>query len=158
MTYSYISSVFPNYEVSKLYDDNVYNNIMKSKAPVSLTKNVVPYGETSFQNFNVVNSKVVEGFESTAGLESKTAGLESKTVGLESKTTSLESTECNNHVIHIMECKECQEILRTQLKIDAQEIFEQRRNEEFMELGSYVLFGIFIILILEFIEKRQIRS
>jgi hypothetical protein len=137
MTYSYISSVFPNYEVSKLYDDNVYNNIMKSKAPVSSAKSVQPYGGGAFQNFE--GAAMVEKFETT----------------VPQPTVPTLQGDCKNHMDHVMECKECQEILRAHLRIEAIGVIEQRRNEELIELASYVFFGIFVILMLDLIQKRE---
>jgi len=147
MTYSYISSVFPNYEVSKLYDDNVYNNIMKSKAPVSSAKSVQPYGGGAFQNFE--GAQMVERFETTVPQPT----VPQPTVP--QPTVPTLQGDCKNHMDHVMECKECQEILRAHLRIEAVGVIEQRRNEELMELASYVFFGIFVILMLDLIQKRE---
>lgn len=51
--------------------------------------------------------------------------------------------ECDGYITHIINCDKCKSILMKQLNIES----DNKRNEELMELISYLIFAIFILLL-----------
>jgi hypothetical protein len=59
------------------------------------------------------------------------------------------SIEHTGHINHVLSCNRCMDIIEKQLNIK----HKQNIKEEFFEMISYILFGIFILLLLE--NRRQ---
>jgi hypothetical protein len=59
--------------------------------------------------------------------------------------------DCESHVSHVLNCPRCKGIISRQLNLDNDRI----RNEEFMELFSYIVFGVFILLLIESIKNAD---
>ena len=49
------------------------------------------------------------------------------------------------HTTHILECQECKQVLLKQFNIETERI----RNEEILELIIFLIFGLFILLLLD---------
>ena len=81
---------------------------------------------------------------------------------LESKTNVIEKFEdekaksacaepaCDSYVKHILECSRCKSIAIKQLGIENDRI----RNEEIMEVISYIIFGLFILLLIDSLKEK----
>jgi hypothetical protein len=131
--------VFPNYSAAKQRDE------VSNSAPVK--KEVVGFDDKEFQEFaraviqntastqNEVNTlplfvnrqKVIEHFNNTS-------------VG-----NVVQPDMCSSVMKHVLECPGCKESLFKQLNIDV----DKKRNEEFMEVISYMIFGLLILLLLD---------
>jgi hypothetical protein len=59
--------------------------------------------------------------------------------------TSLSDTDHKSYINHILQCQSCKEIIMKQLNIEARQQF----YEEILELISFIVFGIFILLLLD---------
>ncbi len=57
--------------------------------------------------------------------------------------------ECDGYVKHILDCNKCKAVLAKQLGLEN----DRARNEEFMEVLSYMMFGVFILLVLDNFKK-----
>jgi hypothetical protein len=60
-------------------------------------------------------------------------------------------TNCDEYMKHVLECSLCKTAITKQLQIDNDRI----RNEEIMELLSYIAFGIFIMLLIDNIKRKN---
>lgn len=171
MSYSYIKSVFPEFESTNTnnklfnslnsdtlqkketnnqpsaYDDNEMKGFAKSllesdpefsKIATTQTKLLEQYKnlqENSKDNLKFYNlpyiqqQKLIETFENA-------------------KKDSC-SVDCEQYVKHIMECSKCKGIVLKQLNIES----DRMKNEEMMELFSYIVFGAFILILLDVMKK-----
>lgn len=172
MSYSYIKSVFPNFETSKVYSEDLYNisSLQKQEqtqskvqiptekipkpfeeqyvSPFNLNKNTVqteqkndkdnlrfynlpyvpvqPVQEKNEENIHK-SKKIVEGFEDTE-----------------------ENIDHNKYILHILDCKKCKESLMKQLNL----LDDKIKMESYMELASYIIFGIFMIILIDTLNKK----
>jgi hypothetical protein len=190
MSYSYIKSVFPNFENSnKVYDETLYTNINSSLYNEVNIQQVKPLENYNKENYNKVNNKKDETFilpsdkllenltnvdqyniaqfQSQNNLKSQNqTPTISQTRFVESPVTSVtpvtpvtqnesnienECGDCDTYIKHILDCKQCKMLAIKHLSIES----DKYRNEEMMELASYVIFGMFILLLIDSLKKDK---
>lgn len=120
MSYAYIKSVYPDFEAKKIYDDKIYNTLEPVTQPLPDKDNLKFYN-IPLPDLPIQNK--IETFESSDKCK----------------------LECNDYVQHILNCEGCKTMLSKQLGLDN----NRQKNEEFMELFSYILFGIFVLILLD---------
>lgn len=59
--------------------------------------------------------------------------------------------DCDSHINHVINCPRCKGIISRQLNLDNDRV----RNEEFMELFSYIIFGIFFLLLIDSLKNSD---
>lgn len=59
--------------------------------------------------------------------------------------------DCDSHVMHVINCTRCKSVISRQFNLDNDRV----RNEEFMELFSYVIFGVFILLLVDSLKNNE---
>lgn len=69
--------------------------------------------------------------------------------GHESDSSNSSNDLHYTHTKHILECTECKEILLKQFNIETERI----RNEQILELIVFLIFGLFILLLLDGLKK-----
>lgn len=165
MSYSYIKSVFPNFENSnKVYDETLYTNINSSLYNNDMSQ-VKPLENFNHENkrdetFILPPNKLLEKLENLEKLEklenltnvNDTSQIIPKQIiplPVESKIEIWD--DCDTHVKHILNCKQCKMLAIKQLSIES----DKYRNEEMMELASYVIFGMFILLLIDSLKKNK---
>jgi hypothetical protein len=210
MSYSYIKSVFPNFENSnKVYDENLYNNITSLYTDTSASLPKPENIERSKPNYNVAQRDVFEGVESQVlekagrkeamsntysdysevsftkpenqnnlsyyNLPIKQQGQQVNQVPITQAQTVqvapkkiIETFEqndqkqpqervrcldqdCDQYIKHILECPKCKAIAIKQLGVDN----DRFRNEEMMEVASYIIFGLFILLLIDSLKAKE---
>lgn len=151
MSYSYIKSVFPNYSTeddpnvgSQLYTSNLtlggsVETNTKINSPVS------PYESSSFvETFNGESNKDNLHFRvppvPTISIESF-----SKDTNV---TNSITNTNCEDYLQHVLKCKACSNALRKQLGVG-----RSVEYEELVEVFAFILFGVFLLMLLERFKK-----
>ena len=198
MSYSYIKSVFPNFENSnKVYDESLYSNLQESQVQVqqqvqqqaplhevkqeqqivypqiSNSNNVGDFASNTFEKNQVQNNlryynipisdevKNIEynnenkynpynikeneyGMDLTEKIQTKEVKLE-KLEKLE-KFENINELGCDIYIKHVSECRKCREIVSRQ--------FNMYDNEEVMEVISYLIFGLFILLAINSIKNN----
>jgi hypothetical protein len=166
MSYSYIKNVFPEFQVSTAYDD--LNNVYNKPKPI-LT---VPQGDSKFQAFEDKNDTLKE-FDTQATNQRivtrntqdiKASSNDSKDnlrfYNLEQFQVKEPEPEpqvhespsaCDSHIKHVLECSLCSNILKKQYNIANDKL----QMEEIMEVVSYVAFGIFIIIFIDTIQRKD---
>jgi hypothetical protein len=133
MSYSYIKSVFPNFEPTTSTNGNFFNSLPQND---NVTNKVVEAnGQDDYYKFakSLINeAKSVESFDNSAA------------------TVKQAFNECNDHMNHMLQCSHCKDILTKQLDRQNDKI----QNEEIMEIFSYIVFGIFLLLLIESLRKN----
>jgi len=187
MSYSYIKSVFPNFENSnKVYDESLYSGSGIDERPVSpknvngdVMVNLTDFSKTLSQKNNDIDlpqEKLIESYRNIEGMTNgeyaeikplnptdarnnlnyynkplstfTEAGL---TVRQKSKEKDIfekftDDKVCNDsYVKHVIECNRCRVMAMKTFGIETDRI----RNEEIMELISYILFGLFILMLID---------
>ena len=192
MSYSYIKSVFPNFEnSSKVYDKALYNELnsldsdkIEIKPVLSIniedklsqfTRDLALSNKKDLGEFEIPQDKFLEHYKNTqdysdvdfkstnnANDNLKFYNLPSpKEYYIDSKRSTNEKTiekftdntncdlNCDSYIKHIMECSKCKSITMKQFGVESDRI----RNEEIMEVISYLIFGLFILLLLDSLKK-----
>lgn len=195
MSYSYIKSVFPNFENSnKVYDETLYTNINSSLYNEVNMQKVKPLENYNKENtvgkenkkdeiFILPSDKLLENLTNvdqynTAQFQSQIKNNLSynnliktqnqtpiipQTRFVESPVTpapviqneskiEIECGDCDTYIKHILDCKQCEMLVIKHLSIES----DKYRNEEMMELASYVIFGMFILLLIDSLKKDSV--
>lgn len=151
MSYSYVKSVFPNFN-SSVYDSKLYET----------TQNTPNIKEFSGMESQAQKSySIIDESEKDINIEEFTDNLKFYNLPLNVNNNTPNITNITNtpntlntpttldshlsYTNHILECPSCKELLLKQLSIDSDKI----KNEEIMELISFIIFGIFILLLLD---------
>ena len=204
MSYSYIKSVFPNFENSNVvYDKNLY---IAESSGLSEKKNILPdmiendlldFSKTLPRNNQIIlpQEKLIEKYrniEPFVGESVNNEYAEIKPVrhvnqnnlkyynietpietpidatllnkDLQQKENNKQNVKekhflekfesngnCDSNTKHIFECNKCKMIIMKQFGIEADRV----RNEEIMELISYILFGLFILMLIDYIKNNK---
>ena len=183
MSYSYIKSVYPNFEISKVYDERIYNSLntiqhpsIQIELPEQITKNKIeemdntkdnlkfynlpiPY-VGSYANFegnkNIRNTKSGSNFIDLKSYKEefdndKTNTIDDKTNTIDEKTDEKKcNLECDLYIKHILECEDCKKRVIKQFNLDV----DKQKNEEIMEIISYMIFGIFVLLLIDNVKQK----
>jgi hypothetical protein len=214
MSYSYIKSVFPNFESSnKVYDETLYNNItslytdssLGLPKPENLDKAKVNYNQPARDDIFVIPdekilaNRKIEAMTNTYDYSEvplkraehqdnlKFYELPLKSINVPNNTLANEQVsqqpqqvqqvqqiqqvqqksiegfegsvdvknrcldmECDQYMKHILECSKCKAIAMKQLGIES----DRFRNEEMMEVASYIIFGLFILLLIDSLKGK----
>lgn len=200
MSYSYIKSVFPNFETSKMYDQNVYNSLKPSEQKIPANYSLPSaYDEDDINRFakNLINekpkieetqTKLIETYDNVGYSYTplKTVPRDNlkyynqpspveylKNVpkefqlmdkpkieqnvniehfeGQQTKVVQQsDSFSCEGYLKHTLECAKCKGILMKQFNLES----DRLRNEELMEVASYMIFGLFILLLIDNLSKK----
>lgn len=206
MSYSYIKSVFPNFENSnKVYDETLYNNIntLYTESSLGLPKpenleRVQPNYKKTIEVDKSVDTKTVGKIEAMSNVFNEYAnaslykpenqdnlsyynlplkqilkqniktpvsnveivksieGFEEETPKVqvsknEHETVRCIDVDCDQYIKHVLECSKCKAIAIKQLGVDN----DRFRNEEMMELASYIVFGLFILLLIDSLKSDR---
>lgn len=205
MSYSYIKSVFPNFENSnKVYDETLYNNIntLYTESNLGLPKpenleRVQPNYKKTVEVEKTDNTKVGHKIEAMSNVFNEYAnaslykpdnqdnlsyynlplkqilkqnknpdstiekiksieGFEEETPKVQVSKNNQESVrctdvDCDQYIKHVLECSKCKAIAIKQLGVDN----DRFRNEEMMELASYIIFGLFILLLIDSLKSDR---
>jgi len=214
MSYSYIKSVFPNFENSnKVYDEALYNNIntlytdKQSSIPIpenveskktdenystllenpkiEKMSNVNTNGQLPFQytqtnelseisfnkhgeqnnlsyyNLPIPNSipnsipNLQQNLKEQMVIPNLQQNLKEQMVIQKIEkfedVKGCSEPECELYVKHILECNKCKSVAMKQLGIESDRI----RNEEIMEVVSYIVFGLFILLLIDSLKSDK---
>lgn len=128
MSYSYIKNVFPNFE----------------------------YSTVSNENFNVIETahpQVPEPYETklfASKTEPKSEPIEVAKTRLEDFNNISENYGCEYVMDHVSKCDKCYKMTLKQMTFENDRI----QKEELMELASYIAFGIFVLLLVDYLKKN----
>jgi hypothetical protein len=190
MSYSYIKSVFPNFEDStKVYNDNLYNNISNQQEsslappiPTNLYNDlkevpaqIEPPKANEDENIVLTQTKLLESYQNSAAnfvlapKKNNTDNLHFYNLPVPKEyiqNSKLEKTvekfenqkqvntcelDCDSYIKHINECNKCKGIVLKQFGIETDRI----KNEEIMEVISYLIFGLFVLLLIDSLKTSK---
>ena len=154
MSYSYLKNVFPQFESSIDYQNKVYNEI-NINTTNQTNSTVTPASNTPSLN------KLSQFTQSLIGapFQKDTPNLLPKEIKTNqdsfSNNNTIEKFEdeqptCDFYMKHVLSCHSCRSIIMKQLNMDNDRI----RNEEIMELVTYIVFGIFILLLIDILKNK----
>lgn len=129
MSYSYVTSVFPNFKYSNVYNTKLYESV-----ELKDTASTIPAWDNE-QNSTL--AKVEQTKTQEINILAKSGNVE-----------EFQESEPQIHLEytkHILSCASCKQVLIKQFNIDNDRI----KNEEIMELISFIMFGIFILILLD---------
>lgn len=181
MTYSYIKSVFPNFETSKVYDEKNYNSITLKNTvenntsdsflsqfilPINQKESNTKVNNIKTESDNIKKEGIVQNSKSNilSFNENEMLSLIEENYNTLNKQNNIHyqemftndnkninnESECTSHLNHVLECIKCKEMFSKQLNLE----YEKLKNEEIIEVVSYIVFGIFVLLILDNISKK----
>lgn len=181
--YSYIKTVFPKFEHSKVYNDKLYSDLTEvvphqSFTPPKPSLKVTPVPveqqqyielsnydyksgaiikplfskvQTNIETFSEDNSSSSSGIQyyNKPIINNNIPGYDSPLVSTRTETFTDEHSSCSSFIKHINHCEDCRIVMMKQFNIESDRI----RNEELMELISYIMFGVFILLLFDQLKK-----
>ncbi|NBU33703.1 hypothetical protein EB118_05315 [bacterium] len=165
MSYSYLKNVFPNYVSSVDYEDYIFRSL-----------NAIDAAEESAKKLdtppNVVTDRVISNYakapqplevqpaDPQSQLNQFTQSLLAHPVSLEKGTyvhqptepihpvlrrvETFQNTDCGNMCKHVLDCSRCKNVLIKQWDLDK----DRLRNEEIMEVITYIIFGLFLVTLI----------
>ena len=158
MSYSYIKSVFPNFEdSSKVYDDAIYSNILSAKREEKTHDKIVQqndqYYNSDKETFILPQTNLLETFNNNnvMNTSNKIEDVNKNLKTIEKFEGGDNFKDCDIYINHITNCDRCRSILMKQLNIES----DNKRNEELMELISYLIFAIFILLLVNSLKTPR---
>lgn len=131
MSYSYLKNVFPDFAAVKSYNEPIYGIVKKSEKAIQPSpmddSQMAKYAQALInENKNALVSSDVETF------------------------TNDSEAHCDDYIKHILDCAQCKEMMMKHLKTDSDRI----KNEEIMEIISFITFGVFILLVMENLKSK----
>jgi hypothetical protein len=161
MSYSYVKTVFPDFKYSNVYDTKLYDNLNVSKndnrlfEPIETDVSKNYANITLAQEVSTLNKEpVIETFQDNQRFYNPP--LPASNIPLNNNRINRErfdeepSQKHLEYTKHVLECPSCKEILMKQFNLENERI----RNEEIMELISYLIFGLFILLLIDTYAKK----
>lgn len=157
MSYSYLKNVFPNFEGGSIKTQDLKNSQSEEKQEFVLPQTSL------LENFNTMDTKTEINYaplthnknsdnlkfynipynqHSTSNIE----GFEEKN----NKTPTCD-LDCDLYIKHVNECSKCRSIILKQFGIETDRI----KNEEIMEVISYLIFGLFILLLIDSLKNSK---
>lgn len=163
MSYSYLKNVFPNFESSIDYQNKVYNEINinttnQTNSTIAPASDIPSLNKLSQFTQSLIGAPFKHDITTTTTTAAST--LPSSIVSPKEKvdfesfgneeTFEDEQPNCDFYMKHVLGCHRCKSIIMKQWNIDNERI----RNEEIMELVTYIVFGIFILLLIDILKNK----
>jgi hypothetical protein len=159
MSYSYVKTVFPDFKYSNVYDTKLYDNLNVSKRDTNLFEPADLDHAKTFSEITVLQEQPkretrIETFQDnqkfyTPPLPNTYIPVNNNRINREKFDEEQNQTHLE-YTKHVLECPSCKELLMKQFNIENERI----RNEEIMELISYLIFGLFILLLIDTYAKK----
>lgn len=176
MSYSYLKNVFPKFEDStKVYNDSLYTQLDNCKTNLPVPESLV--NENTYkikkQQEDVIvlpQNKLLESFNSETELAP--VNIENNKKSLDNlkfynlpyipqnnknllekfeDTNNNKKLDCDSYIKHINDCNKCKSIVLKQFGIETDRI----KNEEIMEIISYIIFGLFVLLLIDYLKTSK---
>jgi DNA replicative helicase MCM subunit Mcm2 (Cdc46/Mcm family) len=161
MSYSYVKSVFPEFKYSNVYDTKLYDESL-NKTVASTNKEILPaeqngYAEVELNKIEKIENQNIETFQNNLKFYNKPRDMKpykeefETNVANVANVTNFTNVDSNHseYIKHILGCASCKEILMKQFNIESDRV----KNEEIMELISFIMIGIFVLLLIDNLKK-----
>ena len=100
-------------------------------------------------NSNILNNDITNIITKTDYNLQNSIPVSQKELDLHKEFFSETTQNHDNYTTHILECDQCKSLLLKQFNIETERI----RNEEILELIAFLIFGLFILLLLDGFKK-----
>ncbi len=161
MSYSYVKAVFPNFEYSNVYNSKVYENLNVSKEKREFLPADLPSLNSTFSDVSVFEEEKpskskIETFQDNQKFFNQPLPkdvIPPNNNRIHPERFEQPQRDNGDHLEytkHILECGRCKDLLMKQFGMENERI----RNEEIMELISFVIFALFILLLIDFYAKK----
>lgn len=166
MSYSYVKSVFPDFKYSNVYDTKLYENLNVSQHDTRIFEPADLDINKSYSSIEIVEPSNQQPKESPKKSKIETfqdnqkffnpplplnnIPIDNNIIKKENFDSETKSQGHQEYTKHILECEPCKELLMKQFGLENERI----RNEEIMELISYLIFGLFILLLIDTYAKK----
>ena len=175
MSYSYLKNVFPKFEDStKVYNSSLYTQIDNCESSIPVPESIVnenqyPIKIQEQQNDIVLpQTKLLESFNAETELapinilnnkkssdnlkfyNSPYVPIYNKNLVEKFEDTN-SKLDCDLYIKHINDCNKCRSIVLKQFGIETDRI----KNEEIMEIISYIIFGLFVLLLIDSLKTSK---
>jgi|UniRef100_A0A6C0DZE1 hypothetical protein len=155
MSYSYLKNVFPNFDSSVDYQNKVYNEINinttnQTNSTVTPASNIPSLNKLSKFTQSLIGAPFQQN---NMPIMSKEPYVETTQESFSNNTIEKfedEQPTCDFYMKHVLSCHRCRSIIMKQWNIDNNRI----QNEEIMELVTYIVFGIFILLLIDILKNK----
>lgn len=172
MSYSYIKSVFPNFENSQNFQQTVYNNInldKKYQTPQASVKQPSAYNDQELTQFvkELIEPEKKKTYEKSLPTERDNLRFYNPPIPKENLLQNCEQPpvksiemfnneeskgdDCNIHMKHVLDCEKCRSILMKHWNMEQKKM----RNQEMIDILAYILFGILIIVLIDNLSKLK---
>lgn len=158
MSYSYVKTVFPDFKYSSVYDVDLYKNI-SSTPPKQETSHIQPINQNAIEqpsflletfnnndHFQEVNTHNLNEAQNNTVYYNKPSVISNVSVRT---TENFDNKSGHEELKHILQCDECKNILMKQFGIESNRI----RNEEILELLSFIIFGVLMLLLIDSLKN-----
>lgn len=148
MSYTYIKTVFPEFEFTNVYNDNLYKNVNETSNNLL---NIVGFSQSDINQSNVTDP-FIETFKEIDKMETQSKNnlkfYNDKVINQNIPQYNNIETFVDHHdyIDHINNCKECKDILLKQFGYETQRI----NHDDLMELFSYIIFGILLYMLIKY--------
>ena len=149
MSYTYIKTVFPEFEFTNVYNDNLYKNVNETSNNLL---NVVGFSQSNDHPTPRPHSDSIETFKEIDKMENQSNNnlkfYNEKVINQNiPKYNNIETfVDHHDYIDHINNCKECKDILLKQFGYETQRI----NHDDLMELFSYIIFGILLYMLIKY--------
>ena len=160
MSYSYVKSVFPNFQYSNVYNSKIYDNLNVSKEQKVFEAADLQNLNSNFSDLTVFEEEKpskskIETFQDNQRFFNEPLPKDiippnNNKIYPERFEQPQKSDDHLEYTKHVLECPKCKELLMKQFGLENDRI----RNEEIMELISFVIFGLFILLLIDSYAKK----
>ena len=173
MSYSYVKTVFPNFEYSNVYNDKLYGDMSGPTAtvvPAPTTMPVpAPVAISPFEESSMIGSElkgeslIVRPGNQTHLIEQKSFREPFEQIKIKEDKDNLHfynkqiekfgnqvhvltEDHHDGHLKHLSKCEFCREIIKKQYNIQT--------HDQMTELISHVMLGIFILVLLDIVKSK----
>jgi len=163
MSFSYIKSVFPDFNFSTVFNDKLYNNLNNLSSPVQTNMQTsvesfennqafynLPIPTQDIPKYNNINTHLPP-IQPIHPIQSVKNGWMHESLDNTDNVDNRDiSIKHDDYIQHILVCPGCKGILLKQFQVESDRMYK----EEMMELVSYIIFALFILLLLDSIRKN----
>lgn len=144
------------YQLTSNTVDVPLNNLLESYENANITLPYTPNDNKTKNNLQFYNQPINKEYLKPESVKSNISYISSIPVEMshiQTKSDKTNSTrcdfDCDIYTKHILECSTCKDIFIKQFGLENDKI----RNEEIMEIISYFIFALFILLLVDALKK-----
>lgn len=181
MSYSYVKTVFPDFTFSNVYNDKLYTDVNVKTEPLNVvgfnneieSNQLINQPVESTNNTQVFNKPIIDQhIPSYNNIDPKRSSYfdqpqkaiyepipfvrphnDLRNLHTQEEFGNTDTIETSitheNYIKHITNCPSCKQVLLKQFNIETERI----KNDEIMELISYIIFGIFLFILLDSLKR-----